>query len=146
MYKENNNEKKTTIVLVLILCVIIFLMGLAYNYREELNLRQRAIDIKNHLFIPRSTGIKFEVTASIEGQILKAKFYIPCNSFQEKQKLTKKIFLIKNEMLMSLSVPENIHAIKKRDFTEIKKNCLGVINKYSSGDINKVYLDFFILS
>jgi flagellar basal body-associated protein FliL len=142
---KKNNEKKTFIVLMLILCFILLLTGLAYKYRRELNFKQRAIEVKKLLITSRRIGIKFNVTTDVGDQCVKIQFYVPCKSLKEKQKISKSITRIRHEMLMSLSLPENINSIKKRDFSGIKANCLKIVNKYSPELVKKVYLDLFII-
>lgn len=142
---KNNNEKKTFIVLMLILCFVLLLTGLAYKYRQELNFKQRAMDVRNLLITSRRIGVKFNVTSDVGDQCVKIQFYVPCKSLKEKQKISKNITIIRHEMLMSLSLPENISLIKKRDFSGIKANCLNIVNKYSPELVNKVYLDLFFI-
>lgn len=143
---EDYKEKNTVIVIIITLCTILFLTGLAYKYREELNFAQWVIDIKDSLFTSHRIGIKFHIVTDIGDQCLRVKFYIPCKNIREKQDIVEEIIKIKHEMLMSLSRPENIHSIKNRDFSGIKANCLDIINKNSPTLVKKIYLDFFILN
>lgn len=143
---EKRKEKKVAAIFAITVCLFVLFTGLFYYYREELDLRQRVTDIKNNLFSAGSVGLKFHIITDINGQTSRMSFYVPCDNLREKQHLENNISAIKHEMLLSMSVPENVRSVKSRDFNSIKANCLNIVNKYSPKPVKKVYLDFFILN
>ena len=142
---KKNEDKKTAVIPVIILFCVMILTVLAYQYRDDLNFRERWAGFKNSIFSSHQTGVKFDIMTDIDDQRVGVKFYIPCKSMREKQKLEKKITLIRHELLMSMSVQENIQFMKSRDFAKIKSLCLSIINRFSPAPVKKVYLEFFML-
>lgn len=137
------NEKKTSFILILFLISVPFVSGLAYKYRHELRISEKISDIKDSLFSSGNIQFKFDLIASVNDKDLRIKFSIPCKTMSEKQHLTRKLYIIKHEMLMSLDNMDNIYSVNKRDFKRIKANCLRVISKYCEVDSDNAYVEFF---
>lgn len=149
LYSTSSGERTEQgpfLILLFILLSIIILTCLAYHYRDELKLSQMLEDIKEQLLLPGRISIKFDVHAGIDDQNLNIKFLVPCNDLSEKKRIQKRLPRIRHEMLMTMSRPEVIDAIKHHDFKQIKIYFLDVINNFSNEKIEKIYLELFFIN
>ena len=140
------SEKIAIFVIVFLLGSILTLTGLAYNYREEIDLSQRIRKIKNRVLEKEEVSLKFNLVAGINEKSLRVKFYIPCKNMKQRHHIFKRLPVIKHELLMSMSRPEVIQSIEERDFNAMKKGSLKIINSVSNEVINRLYLEFFFLN
>jgi hypothetical protein len=142
---KQTNEKQTFFILICVLLILLILTGLAYRFRQEINVPKRLQDAKTLLFSSDEIYVKFNIIAGINDQNLRIKFSVPCGSLTQKYDMMKKIPMIKNDMLMAMSRPDVITSVEERDFKKIKKHSLQVINNYSDKKIKKLYVEFFAL-
>ena len=139
----NKKENKISMVIIVILLCIPFLFGLAYNYRSELGLDKRFMQIKDTIFSSEEIVAKIDLFARVNDKHLRIIFKVPCRDMETKQKIMNNMARIKHEMLMSMDNVQNMSSIEKRDFAGIKSNCIETLNKYAPVDVSKVYVDFF---
>ena len=129
------SEKIAIFVIVFLLGSILTLTGLAYNYREEIDLSQRIRKIKNRVLEKEEVSLKFNLVAGINEKSLRVKFYIPCKNMKQRHHIFKRLPVIKV-----------IQSIEERDFNAMKKGSLKIINSVSNEVINRLYLEFFFLN
>ena len=101
------------------------------------------MEIQNALSNENKIFVKMDLVVGVNDKDLRVIFRIPCENMKEKRKIMENMAAIRHEMLMSYDDSLNKQSIEERDFQKIKSNCLAVLNKYASVDVDKVYVEFF---
>ncbi len=143
---KKTEEKNMAIILLFFLGSILTMTGLAYQYRDEIDLTHKLKYVKERFFTTSGVSVKFHVVANIGDKSLRIKYYVPCKDLKQKYRLLKKLPGIKHEMLMAMSRMELIKSVEGRDFNRIKKYSLQVVNYFTKDKINNIYIDFFFLN
>ena len=139
----NKKEKKISLIIIAIIVCIPFAVGLAYKYRAELKLSDQFVQIRNSFSFSKMIIAKIDFFAKVNDKHLRVIFNIPCKDMKTKQGILDNMTRIKHEMLMSMENDQNKISIDKRNFRQIKANCLEILKKYTPVDENKIYVDFF---
>ncbi len=136
-------DNKITLILILIVIGIPLLLGIAYRFRSELRLEQHFSQVSHSLFSKKDLFVKIDIFAGVNKKDLRIIFNVPCKNIKTKQLILENMTVIKHELLMSLEEEQNREAVEERDFGRIKSNCMSILTRYASVDVNKVYVEFF---
>ena len=136
------SDLKKTIISLFITAIIVSSAIIAYQYREDIHIGKLMFGKEDKL---KRSGIyvRFILSASVDDKTLRLRFLVPCQDLKQRDEMLRKLSMIKNEMLMTLSRPEVVRVVEQRSFSTIKKCMLQAINNHSSESVNTLYLENF---
>lgn len=144
--ETHTHDKSTFWILIIVLGTIFTLTALAYHFRQELDIPHKLRYARDQLLNQEGLYVKFQVAANVGDKSLRLRFSVPCKSMKQKTDLFKKLPGIKHELLMALCDPEMIQSIEQRNFGDIKKNTLRIVNCFTEKAIKQIYVEIFFLN
>ncbi|MFC1819828.1 hypothetical protein ACFLZG_01925 [Thermodesulfobacteriota bacterium] len=119
-HEKEMNQKYIFIFLCFILVMMLTLTGLAYRYREKINISQRLREVKDRFNSSEQIKVTIDIVAGINEKSLRLQFSVPCKDVNQKQYIMKRLPRIRHELLMSVNRPEVLQSMEQRDFKAIK--------------------------
>ncbi|MFC1823666.1 flagellar basal body-associated FliL family protein [Thermodesulfobacteriota bacterium] len=136
------SEKRNILVSFLIFGTIISIFLLAYRFREDIKIPELLVPLVDGAR-PSGRYVKAILVSRIGEKDLRLKLLLPCADKQHQVELMQKMPRIKNSFLQSADHPNFAEPFDRRDFKEIKKFLLKVVNNVSDRPVKDVYFENF---
>ena len=86
------------------------------------------------------------VVANVALKHLRLKFSIPCNDLTEITHLNKNMSRLKHDMLLSIDNDKMSRSIEDRDFDNIRKTIISVVNRHTRKPVKTIYFENFFFN
>jgi len=86
------------------------------------------------------------VVANVALKHLRLKFSIPCSDLKDITHLNKIMPRLKHDMILSIDNENMSRSIKDRDFENIRKTILSVVNRHTRKPVKTIYFENFFFN
>jgi hypothetical protein len=136
------SEKTQIFILLLILTFLVLFSALAYHFKMEIKISDTLTPLKDSA---EKSGrhVKCSLLSSIGSKNLVLELLIPCQDNNQQADLKKKIPKIQHALLLSTEQPLFVSSLERRQFPEIKKHLIKIVNEISETPVKEIFFESF---
>ena len=135
-------DKGNIFFIVFILLIFATILAALYANKDEIQVGKLILRPSQK----NETQFSCIVVANVALKHLRLKFSIPCHNLNEITHLHKNMPRLKNDMILSIDNQRMSGLIEDRDFENIRKTILTVVNKHTRKPVKTVYFENFFFN
>jgi flagellar basal body-associated protein FliL len=136
------SEKTQIFILLTILALLVLFSALAYHFKMDIRIPGTLTQDKESAD-KSGRHVKCSLVSSIGSKNLILEVLIPCQDKSQQAELKKKIPKIQHALLLSTEQPLFVSSLEGRQFPEIKKHLVRIVNEISEKPVKEVFFESF---